>query len=177
MDFELPRELKMLQGLVRKFVDQELIPIERDLVHDEEIAEADLRPLQERVKQLGLWQLDVPAEYGGLGLGLLARCVVAEEVARTIALPFRHNELFGPVVGPILYYGDDAQKERFLQPVLRGEMRIAFSQTEPDSGADPGSIRTRAVRDGDHYILNGTKRFITGADHADYTQVVCLTDP
>jgi acyl-CoA dehydrogenase len=177
MDFELPREIKMLQNLVRKFVEQELIPIEMQVNHQEEIADEVLRPLQEKAKRLGLWLLDVPKEYGGLGLGLLARCVVREEVAKTKALPFRHNELFGPIVGPILYEANAEQRERFLLPVLRGELRVCFAQSEPDAGTDPASMRTRAVRQGDHYILNGTKRWITGADKADYAQVICLTDP
>src|SRR5215208_3141267 len=176
MDFELPRDLKMLQGLVRKFVEQELIPIEMQQHDGEDMDPAVLKPLQEKIKGLGLWLLDVPKEYGGLGLGLLARCVVYEEVCKSKALPFRQNELFGPTVGPILYFGNDDQKERFLYPVIRGELKIAFAQTEPDSGADPGSMRTRAVRDGDDYILNGSKRFITAAGTSDYCQVVCVTD-
>ncbi len=177
MDFELPRDVKMLQGLLRKFVDQELIPIEMQVNLDEEIDPAVLKPLQEKVKALGLWHLEVPKEYGGLGMGLLPRCVVQEEISRTKALPFRHNDLFGPTIGPILYHCNDEQKERFLFPAMRGEIDVCFAQTEPDSGADPGGMRTRAVRDGDHYILNGSKRFITGAGKADYAQVVCVTDP
>ena len=177
MDFELPRDVKMIQGLIRKFVEQELIPIEMQVNHDEEVPEEIVRPLQEKIKGLGLWQLDVPKEYGGPGLGLLARCVVQEEISKTKAMPFRHNPLFGPQVGPILYEGNDDQKERFLQPVLRGEMTVCFAQTEPDSGADPAGMRTRAVRDGDHYVLNGAKRFITGAGESDYAQVICVTDP
>src|SRR3712207_6173488 len=115
MDFELPRDVKMLQGLLRKFVEQELIPIEMEVNHDETIDPDILRGLQEKVKKLGLWHLDVPKEYGGAGLGLLARCVVQEEISKTKALPFRHNNLFGPQVGPILYEGNDDQKERFLK--------------------------------------------------------------
>jgi acyl-CoA dehydrogenase len=178
MDFELPRDVKMLQGLVRKFVEQELIPIEMESLRDDEEIDPDLlASLQEKAKKLGLWHLEVPKEYGGLGLGLLARCVVQEEISKTKALPFRHNTLFGPAVGPILYEGNDDQKERFLYPVLRGEMLVCFAQTEPDSGSDPAGMRTRAVRDGDHYILNGSKRFITEAGEADYAQVICVTDP
>jgi acyl-CoA dehydrogenase len=177
VDFELPRDIKMMQGLLRKFVDQELIPIEMQVNLEEEISDEVLKPLQEKVKALGLWHLEVPKEYGGLGMGLLARCVVQEEISRTKALPFRHNDLFGPSIGPILFYCNDEQKERFLFPAMRGEIDVCFAQTEPDSGSDPGGMRTRAVRDGDHYVLNGSKRFITGAGKADYAQVVCVTDP
>jgi len=102
MDFELPRDVKMLQGLVRKFVDQELLPIEMEVNRSEDLADDVLRPLQEKVKALGLWLLDVPKEYGGTALGLLAQCVVQEEIGRTKAIPFRINELFGPIVSPIL---------------------------------------------------------------------------
>jgi acyl-CoA dehydrogenase len=126
---------------------------------------------------MGLWLLDVPAEYGGAGLSLLARCVIQEEIARTKALPFRNNPLFGPGVGPILYECGEAQRERFLYPVIRGELKVCFAQTEPDAGSDPADMRTRAVRDGDHYVLNGTKRFITEAGDADFAQVICVTDP
>ncbi|HEY7061975.1 MAG TPA: acyl-CoA dehydrogenase [Chloroflexota bacterium] len=177
MDFELPRDVKMLQGLVRKFVEQELIPIEMESNHEEEIDPDLLASLQEKIKKLGLWQLDVPKEFGGLGLGLLARCVVQEEISKTKALPFRHNTLFGPNVGPILYECNAEQQQRFTYPVLRGEMIVCFAQTEPDSGSDPAGMRTRAVRDGDHYVLNGSKRFITEAGEAQYAQVICVTDP
>src|SRR5690242_10644188 len=92
MDFDLPRDVKMLQDLVRRFVDQELIPIEMEINKTEYLTREDLAPLQEKAKKLGLWLLDVPKEYGGQGLGLLAQCVVAEQVARSKAMPFRTNE-------------------------------------------------------------------------------------
>jgi acyl-CoA dehydrogenase len=177
MDFELPRDVKMLQGLVRKFVDQELLPIEMQVNLSEDLADDVLRPLQEQAKALGLWLLDVPKEYGGQDLGLLAQCVVQEEIGRTKAIPFRINELFGPTVSPLLLDNcNEDQKERLLRPLLRGEIVIGFAQTEPDSGSDPAGMRTRAVREGDHYVLNGAKRFITRAGRADYLQVICVTD-
>ncbi|OGQ50728.1 MAG: hypothetical protein A3I10_07790 [Deltaproteobacteria bacterium RIFCSPLOWO2_02_FULL_57_26] len=179
MDFNLPTELRMLKRTVREFVDRELIPLEREYrpEGEEGMPEKYLRPLQEKAKALGFWLLDVPQEYGGAGLGLLARCVIAEEVSRSVALPFRSIELFGPEVRPVLFHCDAEQKERFLYPVIRGEKRVCFAQTEPDAGSDPAGMRTRAVRDGDHFILNGTKRFITGAGSADYAQVMAVTDP
>jgi acyl-CoA dehydrogenase len=179
MDFELPEELKILKETVRRFVDKELIPLERHYRPEGEgpMPEHLLKPLQEKVKAMGLWMLDVPEEYGGAGLGLLARCVIQEQISRSAALPFRHQELFGPEVRPVLFHCNEEQKERFLKPVLRGEKRVCFAQTEPDAGSDPASMRTRAIRDGDDFVLNGTKRFITGAGHADYAQVMAVTDP
>lgn len=177
MDFELPEEIRALRDVVRRFTDEELIPREPDAPEGEDFPESYMRPLQEKVKALGLWQLDVPREYGGLGMGLLARCVVQEEISRSKATPWRENPLFGPVVSPLLYEANDEQKERFLLPVLRGQLRFCFAQTEPDAGGDPAGMRTTARRDGDHYILNGTKRFITGAGKSDYAQVLCVTNP
>ena len=179
MDFNLPEEIQILRDTVRRFVDKELIPLEREYRHDSEGPMPDhlLKPLQEKTKAMGLWMLDVPSEYGGAGLGLLPRCIIHEEIARAASLPFRSLELFGPEVRPVLFYCSDEQKERFLKPVLRGEMKFCFAQTEPDAGSDPANMRTRAVRDGDDFIINGTKRFITAAGRADYVQLMAVTDP
>jgi acyl-CoA dehydrogenase len=177
MNFELPWEVRTLQQVVREFVETELIPIETQINHDEAVPDEVLRPLQEKVKAMGLWNLDVPKEFGGPGLSLLERCVVQEETSKSKAMPFRTNELFGKSIGPILYHCNAEQRERFLFPAIRGELRTCFAQTEPDSGSDPASIKTRAVRQGDYYLLNGAKRFISGAGKSDYAQVVCVTDP
>ena len=178
MDFELPEELQLIKKTVRDFIDREVIPLEREYrPESEDMPEHLLKPLQEKTKTMGFWQLDVPQEYGGAGLDLLTRCVIMEEVGRTVALPFRTNELFGHEVKPVLFHCNEEQKERFLFPVLRGEKKICFAQTEPDAGSDPASMRTRAIRDGDDFIVNGTKRFITGAGNSDYAQLMAVTDP
>ena len=177
MDFELPWEIRAIQANVRKFVEQELFPLEFPESRGQALKAELLAPLQDKIKAMGLWLLDVPEEYGGPGLSLLARCVVQEEVAKTTALPFRHHELFGPVVGPILYACKQEQKDRFLYPVIRGEFTVCFAQTEAAAGSDPAGIRTRAVRSGDVYIVNGTKRFISEAEGSRYAQVICVTDP
>ena len=142
---------------------------------------AKMRPevraaLEEKAKELGLWHLDVPEEYGGQGLDLLGMVVVWEEIARTIAMPPRGPSVFGPDIRPILFTLNAAQKEKYLFPVLRGEKKTAFAQSEPDAGSDPGAMRTTAVRQGDHYVINGTKRWITGAADADFFQLVAATD-
>ena len=167
MDFDLPEELQILRNTVRRFVDKELIPLEREYRHDSEGAmpERLLKPLQEKTKSMGLWMLDVPAEYGGAGLGLLPRCIIHEEIARAASLPFRGLELFGPEVRPVLFHCNEEQKERLLKPVLRGEIRFCFAQTEPDAGSDPAAMRTRAVQEGDcvHYQRHQTLHHRGGA--------------
>ena len=178
MDFNLPEEIQILRNTVRRFVDKELIPLEREYRHDSEgpMPEHLLKPLQEKTKAMGLWMLDVPSEYGGAGLGLLPRCIIHEEIARAASLPFRSLELFGPEVRPVLFYCSDEQKERFLKPVLSGELKFCFAQTEPDAGSDPANMRTRAVRDGDEFIINGTKRFHHRCRPRRLRQFMAVTD-
>jgi len=176
LDFDLPEELQMLKDNLRRFVDTELIPIERETNDGTDFLPGVQEKLEEKARALGLWLFDVPEEFGGMGLGHLSKAVMFEEMARTIALPSRGASIVGPRVSPILYSLTDEQKEQFLYPVIRGEMTSCFLQTEPEGGGDPGGMRTTAVRDGDHYIVNGHKRFITGAGTADFGQVVTATD-
>jgi len=177
MDFNLPEELQMLKDTVRKFVDKELIPIEMHTIENMELKPDIRERLEKKTKEMGLWMFDVPEEYGGGGLGSLAQVLVWEELARTAALPSRGQGIFGPEIRPILYALNPEQKKRFMDPIMRGEKKLCFMQTEPDAGSDPASMKTRAVRQGDHYIVNGTKRFITGAAEADFGQLMVVTDP
>jgi acyl-CoA dehydrogenase len=176
MDFELPEELRQLKETVRRFVDRELIPIEMSSMEGVDLKPGIRASLEQKAKDLGLWQLEVPEEYGGAGLGYLGLAVVWEELARTVALPSRGPGIFGPEVRSVLFGLTPEQKERYLYPVIRGEKRTAFAQTEPDAGTDPGMMRTTAVRKGDHYVINGSKRFISHADKADFLQLVAATD-
>ena len=178
MDFSFSEELQMIRTTVRRFVDEELIPLEREYrPAADPMPDRYLHPLQEKAKRIGLWLLDVPREFGGAGLDLVTRCVIYEQLGRTVVIPFRENEVFGPEVRPPLFYCNEEQRQRFLFPVLRGEKRICFAQTEPEAGSDPASMQTRAVRDGEHFILNGMKRFISAAGVSDYAQVLAVTDP
>ncbi|MGE3148404.1 MAG: acyl-CoA dehydrogenase family protein [Pseudorhodoplanes sp.] len=179
MDSELPLEVRMLRDIVRRFVDEELIPIEMSVPPDGEDMPPDIiKPLQEKAKKLGLWNLRVPQELGGMGLGLLEAAVVNAEVSRSKAISPRFNELFGPMVDPVLLTScNPEQKERFLMPALRGDIRVCFAQTEPDAGSDPASMRTRAIRNGNHYVLSGSKRFISFGGLSDFAEVLCVTDP
>jgi acyl-CoA dehydrogenase len=177
MDFELPEDIRLLRETVRKYVDRELIPIEMHSMEGPELKPDVKQMLEAKARELGLWQLDTPAEFGGQGLSLLALAVVWEEISRSIALPNRGDGVFGPSPRPILLRLPEAMKQRYLHPLLRGEKSAAFAQTEPEAGSDPGRMRTRAVRHGDHYVINGYKRFISHAKGADFLQLVAATDP
>ena len=177
MDFELPEDLRMMKETLRRFIDAEVIPIEREAYDGHEMVPEIRARLEARARELGIWMIDVPEEYGGMGLGLLARVLVWEETGRTIAFPRRKPWIFGHDASPILLrFLRDDQKEKYLWPCLRGEKYAAFAQTEPDAGGDPASMKTTAVRDGGEYVINGMKRFVTGADRADFAQVICVTD-
>jgi len=169
----LPEELITFKEMMRRFIDRELVPLEPSLP----LSAEDKGDLQQKVQKAGFWMPDVPEELGGQGLGMLAMSVFWHEISRTPVVDSRDHSLFGPAVGPILLNLDEAQKENYLLPVLRGEKKACFAQTEPDAGSDPGMMKTRAVRDGDHYVVNGTKRYITGARDADFAQVIAVTDP
>ena len=176
MELDLPDDLKMLQEMVRRFVTEELIPLE-----GKSLDGATLKPdieakLTARCKELGLWQIDVPEEFGGQGLGQIGRAIVWTEIGRTVALPPRSVRIFGPEIRAPLYALEGEMRERYFFPAIRGERESCFAQTEPDAGSDPGAMRTTAVRDSDHFVINGTKRFITGADKADFVILMAATD-
>lgn len=176
MDYELPEDLRMMKEQLRRFVDNEIIPIER-----EAYAGPDLKPhiraeLESKMREMGFWLINTPAEYGGLGMGLMARVICWEELGRTIALPARKTQIFGPEPSPILFQLNESQKKKYLLPVISGEKDCCFALTEPEAGSDPAAMRTTAVRDGDYYVINGYKRFITNAQHANFVQLFASTD-
>tara|TARA_Y100000814_G_C12350424_1_gene406778 strand:- start:272 stop:1429 length:1158 start_codon:yes stop_codon:yes gene_type:complete len=176
MKLELPEELRLMRGTLRRFIDNEVIPYERESWNGSDLKPEFREKWEARAKELGIWQIDLPEEFGGMGLGLLARVVVWEEIGRTIAFPRRKPWVFGHDLSPILVdYLNEEQREKYLYPVIRGEKKHAFAQTEPDAGGDAGAIRTSAVRDGDHFVINGMKRFITSGDDADFFKVTCVT--
>ena len=164
-------ELNEFRRSLRRFVERELMPFERRAM-----SAADRVAIQRKTKDAGFWLLAVPEELGGQGLGLSGMAVFWHEISRTTAVPARDHSLFGPVPGPILLSLTGAQKQRYLDPVLAGQKVTCFAQTEPDAGADPASMRTRAERKGPDYVINGVKRFITDADKADFAQLMVVTD-
>ncbi|SHJ90200.1 acyl-CoA dehydrogenase [Roseomonas rosea] len=176
MDFELPEDLRMMREQIRRFVDKEIIPTEREAYDGPEMRPEVRARLEARMKEMGYWLITTPVEYGGLGLGLLARVLLWEEMGRTIALPSRKTQIFGPEPSPILFQLNEEQKKDYLLPVIAGEKDCCFALTEPDAGSDPAGIRATAVREGDNYVINGYKRFITNAQHSDFVQLLVSTD-
>ena len=159
---------------VRRFVTERLRPVEAA------VAEADEVPagIVQDMKDLGLFGLSIAEEYGGLGLSMEDEVLVCMELGRT-SLAFR--SVFGTNVGigsqGLLMFGTEAQKQQFLPGIASGAIVTSFALTEPEAGSDAASVRTRAIRDGDAYVLNGSKRFITNADIASLFTVLARTAP
>ena len=166
--------LDELLRTVRRFVDERLIPREAEIARDDAVP----RDLIDEMRGLGLFGLSISPDYGGLGLTMSEEIQVAFELGRT-SPAFR--SVFGTNVGigsqGIVIDGTEAQKRRWLPKLASGEIIASFALTEPDSGSDAGALRTSARRDGDHYVLNGTKRFITNAPHAGLFTVMARTNP
>lgn len=177
MDFDLPPEIVRLRETARKFAEDELVPREESLPANGGMPASVLADLQVRAREYGLWQLDVPQALGGQGLGLLASCVVAEQVDKTSVTAFRRNAVLGPQPGALLYSAEGWQRDDYLYPALKGEKKTCFAQTEPGAGTDPASMSTLAEDINGGFRLNGVKAFIGGVDEADFAQVMCVTDP
>ena len=179
---EAPEDrLATLLPKIRAFIADEAVPLEPDfLARPFRELLSQLSAKRERVKELGLWAPHLPAEYGGMGLTLVEFARVSEELGRT---PLGHY-LFNcqaPDIGNmelLLTHGTTAQKERYLQPLARGEVRSCFSMTEPEHpGSNPVWMSTTAVHDGDSYVINGHKWFTSAADGAAFAIVMAVTNP
>ncbi|MDQ2068231.1 acyl-CoA dehydrogenase family protein, partial [Xinfangfangia sp. CPCC 101601] len=169
------RDPELLAGLLdtlRRFVDERLIPAEAQVEEDNAIPDA----LIDEMRALGLFGMSIPEEYGGLGLTMEEEALVAFEIGRASSA-FR--SVFGTNNGigsqGIIVDGTEAQKQYWLPRMASGEVIGSFALTEPEVGSDAGAVRTTAVRDGDHYILNGTKRFITNAPVAGVFTLMART--
>jgi alkylation response protein AidB-like acyl-CoA dehydrogenase len=174
MDFALDEELTLLRDMARDFAETELVP--RATQHDRE-ERIDPQVIHQ-LGELGLMGLTVPEEYGGAGLGNLALSVVLEEVNRGCAATgvtlSVHNSL---VCAPIMKFGNEEQKRRWLPQLATGELLGAYALTEPNSGSDAAALATRAVRDGDHYVIDGTKIWVTTGSLAGVVIVYARTNP
>jgi acyl-CoA dehydrogenase len=159
---------------VRRFVSEKCVPIEAEVAENDAVPQS----IVDEMKQLGLFGIAVPEEYGGLDLDMETECLVAFELGRT-SPAFR--SVAGTNIGigsqALILFGTDAQKSKWLPGIASGDLIASFALTEPEAGSDAGSLTTKAIRDGDHYVLNGTKRYITNANKADLFTVMARTDP
>ena len=176
-DHSLPQELLMFRDSIRRFVERELMPLERFVTIDGKLPPEHEAEAAAKAKAAGFWLMDVPEELGGANLGLSALAIFWEEIARTTAVSARDHGIFGPTIGPILLSLQGEMREKYLMPVVRGELKACFAQTEPDAGSDPAAMRTRAERVGSGWKITGNKRYITKAGTADFAQVMAVTNP
>ncbi|WP_442580979.1 acyl-CoA dehydrogenase family protein [Mesorhizobium sp. ASY16-5R] len=174
MDFEFTEDQKALQELTRRFVEREM-PKEAVAAWDKE---GEFPPdLLDKMAQIGLMGASIPEEYGGSGGGVMEETIVLEELARhssTVALAYGLDVSFGAVT--IERHGTDDHRREFLPKIASGQVHFALSMTEPDGGTDIlGAMKTYAVQDGDHYVINGAKVFTTGINIASWLFVVART--
>jgi len=164
--------LQQLIDMVRRFVRERLVPLEAQVEEEDRIPEDVIQEMRE----LGLFGLSIPEEFGGLGLTMSEEVLIAQEIGYT-SPAFR--SVFATNVGigsqGIIIDGTEKQKAEYLPRMASGELIGSFALTEPDVGSDAASVRTRAVRDGDHYIISGTKRFITNAPRAGVFTLMART--
>lgn len=174
MDFQLPEEIEFLRKNVHKFVKEIVDPRAMEIEENDEIP-ADI---VNQSKEMGLFGLSIPEEYGGLGLDMVGKCAIYEELGKT------HNgytTLIGAHTGigtvGIVELGTEEQKQKYLPKMATGEWIGAFALTEPEAGSNAANLKTTAVKQGDKYIINGSKHYITNAVEAHVFTVMAVTDP
>ena len=180
MNFELPEEFRAIQDLIQKFVGDELIPLEPLVLereaagNPEHLTQAEIAHLSAVANELGLYGLDAPTDVGGVELPEVAMIAVNEEMGKTIT-PFVLPP-DSPNLRMLMNAADERQKEAYLAPYVEGKTISAIGISEPGAGSDPAEMKTTAVRDGDDWVLNGRKIWISRADVADFTIVMAITN-
>ena len=172
MSFELTEEQKMIRAMVREFARTEILPTAAQRDRTKEFPRENLRKMGE----LGLLGMNVPAEYNGAGVDTVSYSVALQEIAyacaSTAVIMSVHNSV---ACGPIYLFGSDYLKENYLKPLAAGKMIGSFAVTEPGAGSDPASQKSRAVKDGDSYVINGNKVLITTGKNSNVTVVTAYT--
>ncbi|MFA6281108.1 MAG: acyl-CoA dehydrogenase family protein [Candidatus Omnitrophota bacterium] len=172
VDYAMTEEQKMLRELCRQIAEEKIRPFSRELDEKEEFP-ADI------IKTLGqadLFRLCIPESYGGMGSNLLNLCIATEEISRVdggVATAYAASFLG---MFPILLFGTEEQKKKYLPDIASGKKLCAFALTEPEAGSDASAVKTVAKKDGDNYILNGVKHFITNGGDAEIYTVIAVTD-
>src|SRR3989442_5239640 len=171
--FYLTEDQRMIRDLARKIARERIAPRAAHYDETETYPEESIRALMDA----GLYGIWLPEEYGGTDMGCLAVALVCEEIGWACAAAARRS-LNQPLGGlPILLAGTEEQKKKYLPRLATGEMLAAYSLSEPGAGSDAAGLRTTAVRQGDHYVLNGSKQWCTNGDHADVIVVFATVDP
>ncbi|WP_020525587.1 acyl-CoA dehydrogenase family protein [Catelliglobosispora koreensis] len=176
MDFSLSDEERAVRDTARSFIRKEVMPLEQEVLrreraHQPGLSRDELRELQLKAKQFGFWGLSTPEEFGGMNLPAVMQSLIWTEIGRSW-VPFR----FGGEADNILFYANASQREEFLLPTISGDRISCFAITEPGAGSDAANIKLSARRDGDDWVLNGEKTFITNGHDADFVIVVAVTD-
>ncbi len=173
MDYFLTEEQRMIKDLARRITEELIVPKRAELDEKEEFP----RDILKACGEAGLYAACIPEEYGGTGGGVFENCIIVEELSRGclgVSTSFAATFLGSY---PILLFGSEEQKKKYLTKVAKGELICAFALTEPEAGSDVTNVKTRAVRDGDYYVINGTKQWITNGGEADLYTVIAVTDP
>lgn len=173
----LEENLTQLRGKLQEFIQNELLPYERkhQLNAEEDIPVEAIQWARKRSRELGFYGINLPREFGGKDISLKGLCLLKEEIARSGAVLWGQviGEIGGPLrIGQMLESFTQEQKEKYVIPVVNGDSSCCFALTEPNAGSDAFAIETTAVRDGDEYILNGKKHFISAAPYADFAIVM-----
>jgi alkylation response protein AidB-like acyl-CoA dehydrogenase len=176
VDFSLSDEERAIRDTARSFITREVMPLEqealrRERAHQPGLELSELRELQLKAKKFGFWGLSTPERFGGMELPAVTQSLIWTEVGRTF-VQFK----FGGEADNILYFADAAQQAEYLVPTIEGDRISCFAITEPGAGSDAANIRLSARRDGDDWVLNGEKTFITNGNDADFAIVVAVTD-
>lgn len=173
MDFSIPPELELIRKAVRDFIENKVEPYSQEIEKNELIPEDIL----DGAREIGLFGISIPEEYGGSNLSTVGKCVVYEEMAKT-------NMALSTLIGTctsigsigIVKFGTDVQKQKYLPDLAAGKKYCAFALTEPNAGSDASNLKTTAVLKGDKWILNGTKHFISNGPVAEVFTVIAVTD-
>lgn len=172
VDHQLTEEQKILRDLCRKIAEEKIKPFSRELDEKEEFPWEIMKTLG----QSDLFSLCIPEQYGGMGSGLMELCIATEELSRIdggVSTSYAASFLG---MFPILLFGTEEQKKKYLPDIAKGKKLAAFALTEPGAGSDASAVSTTAKKVGDHYVLNGTKHFITNGGDAEVYTVIAVTD-
>jgi len=173
MDFRLTEEQEIFRDSVRKYAREKIAPIVK------EVDEKDKFPMDifNEMGRLGFLGIGVKEEYGGSNAGAITLCILIEELAKVssgVAAGVMAHLCLG--MGPVIKFGSDAQKKKYIVPAAKGEILAALAITEPNAGSDVANVQTTAAKDGKHYVINGSKVFITNGSLAQYVVVVTKTN-